>query len=325
MTSRFGAIGLGFALLMLVGSGAAQESKPLDPAVVIGLVQSFYDQTTTLQAEFEQTRYTRLYDRYDRAKGKVVFKKPGMMRWDYAAPNGQVFVSNGKKLLIYQPPEPGEKRGQLIERAVDEDQLPSAFSFLIGSGNLANDFEVRMLEHDNEKFQDGYVLQLIPRRPTPNYEQLVFYVRTLTHGGKRAPPATATDSISPRSSSIGTCPTSASATDRRKGPKGSRPNRRFGRTPSSKSVDRIRERRAVVRGNEECVCVTVQMVRDRACFSRDDRKGTRPGFEEYGREAVQWTVGRPSSGPEGTTMASHARRSASFRSPATQPSKVALT
>jgi outer membrane lipoprotein carrier protein len=97
-----------------------------------------------------------------------------------------VFVSNGKKLLIYQPPEEGEKRGQLIERAVDEDQLPSAFSFLTGSGNLEKDFEVRLLEHDNEKFEDGYVLQLIPRRPTPNYEQLVFYVRTLTHGGKRA-------------------------------------------------------------------------------------------------------------------------------------------
>jgi outer membrane lipoprotein carrier protein len=157
-------------LLALAGTGAAEENKPLDPAVVLGLVQSFYDQTKTLQAEFEQTRYTQLYDRYDRATGKVVFKKPGMMRWDYAQPNGQVFVSNGKKLLIYQPPEEGEKRGQLIERAVDEDQLPS----------------VRLLEHDNEKFEDGYVLQLIPRRPTPNYEQLVFYVRTLTHGGKRA-------------------------------------------------------------------------------------------------------------------------------------------
>jgi outer membrane lipoprotein carrier protein len=159
---------LGFALLALGGSGAAQEREPLDPAVVLGLVQSFYDQTKTLQAEFEQTRYTRLYDRYDRARGKVVFKKPGMMRWDYAQPNGQVFVSNGKKLLIYQPPEEGEKR------------------FLTGSGNLEKDFEVRLLEHDNVKFEDGYVLQLIPRRPTPNYEQLVFYVRTLTHGGKRA-------------------------------------------------------------------------------------------------------------------------------------------
>lgn len=165
---------------------AAQQAEPLDAAVVVGLVQSFYDQTSTLEAEFEQSRYTRLYDRYDRAKGKVAFKKPGKMRWDYAKPNGQVFVSNGKTLLIYQPPEGGEKNGQLIERALDEDQLPSAFSFLTGSGNLEQDFEVRLLEHNNEKFRDGYVLQLTPRKPTPNYEQLVFYVRTLTHEGKRA-------------------------------------------------------------------------------------------------------------------------------------------
>lgn len=186
MTSRVSAIFLCFALVSPVGSADARESEVLDAAAIVTLVQTFYDQTKTLQAEFEQTRYTRLYDRYDRANGKVVFKKPGMMRWDYAEPNGQVFVSNGKKLLIYQPPEEGEKRGQLIERALGDDQLPSAFSFLTGGGNLDRDFEVRLLEHSNQKFKDGYVLQLIPRKPTPNYEQLVFYVRALTSDGKRA-------------------------------------------------------------------------------------------------------------------------------------------
>lgn len=186
MIKEVGAIFCGLGVLALGMPAAAEDGAPLDPAVVVGLVQSFYDQTKTLQAEFEQTRYTRLYDRYDRARGKVVFKKPGMMRWDYAEPNGQVFVSDGKKLLIYQPPEEGEKNGQLIERALEEDQLPSAFSFLIGSGNLEKDFEVRLLEHDDERFQGGYVLQLVPRKPTPNYEQLVFYVRTLTTGTKRA-------------------------------------------------------------------------------------------------------------------------------------------
>jgi outer membrane lipoprotein carrier protein len=186
MSIRVCAIGLSFAWVSLAGAVSAQGGDTLDAAAVVTLVQTFYDQTTTLQADFEQIRYTRLYDRYDRAKGKVVFKKPGKMRWDYAEPNGQVFVSNGKKLLIYQPPEEGEKRGQLIERALDDDQLPSAFSFLTGSGNLEKDFEVRILEHDNEKFQNGYVLQLVPRKPTPNYEQLVFYVRTLNDGAKKA-------------------------------------------------------------------------------------------------------------------------------------------
>jgi outer membrane lipoprotein carrier protein len=186
MTSRVAAIGLYFALISSFVSADARESEALDATAIVTLVQTFYDQTKTLQAEFEQTRYTRLYDRYDRASGKVVFKKPGMMRWDYAKPNGQVFVSNGKKLLIYQPPEEGEKRGQLIERGLGDDQLPSAFAFLTGGGNLDKDFEVRLLEHSNEKFKDGYVLQLIPRKPTPNYEQLVFYVRALTSDGKRA-------------------------------------------------------------------------------------------------------------------------------------------
>lgn len=153
---------------------------------MLQLVQTFYEQTKTLQADFKQTRYTRLYDRYDRAEGKVVFKKPGKMRWDYASPNGQVFVTQGDKLLIYQPPEAGERHGQLIERGLDEDQLPAAFSFLTERGNLEKDFDARLLEHDNQTFQDGYVLQLVPRTPTSSYEQLVFYVRALRSNGKQA-------------------------------------------------------------------------------------------------------------------------------------------
>ena len=186
MALRVVAIGLCFAVFSVALGADGQQGQALDASSIVTLVQTFYDQTKTLQADFEQTRYTRLYDRYDRAQGAVVFKKPGKMRWDYAEPNGQVFVSDGKRLLIYQPPEEGEKRGQLIERGLEQDQLPSAFSFLIGGGDLDKDFEVRLLDHDDAKFKDGHVLQLIPRKPTPNYEQLVFYVRTLSTDGKRA-------------------------------------------------------------------------------------------------------------------------------------------
>ncbi len=164
----------------------ADDRSDREASEIVGFVQTFYDQTLTLEADFEQTRYTRLYDRYDRAKGEVVFKKPGKMRWDYDKPNGQVFVTQGDKLLIYQPPQEGEKNGQLIERPISDDQLPAAFSFLTGTGTLDKDFDVRLLEHDNDNFKDGYVLQLIPRKPNANYEQLVFYVRTLEKNGKQA-------------------------------------------------------------------------------------------------------------------------------------------
>ena len=74
-------MGLGFALLAplaLGGGGAAQQGEPLDPAVVVGLVQSFYDQTKTLQAEFEQTRYTRLLRSLRPVpKGRSFSRNPG--------------------------------------------------------------------------------------------------------------------------------------------------------------------------------------------------------------------------------------------------------
>ena len=170
--SCWGAIALCFVCISFAAGVRAEDPAPTDARAIVTLVQTFYDQTQTLQATFQQTRYTRLYDRHDRASGNVVFKKPGKMRWDYDKPNGQVFVSDGKSLLIYQPPEEGEKRGQLIERKLDQDQLPSAFSFLTGQGDLEQDFEVRLLDHDNEQFKDGHVLQLIALRPTPNCEQL---------------------------------------------------------------------------------------------------------------------------------------------------------
>lgn len=170
--------------------GDSAPTAPTPPrmtaAQVAGLVQSFYDQTTSFQATFEQEQFTKVYNRRQRSSGRVVFKKPGRMRFDYAAPNGQVFVSDGQRLVVYQPPETGETEGQLIERAMDSDQLPQAFSFLTGTGRLDRDFNFRLLNARQHEFPDGYVLALRPRRPNANYEQLLFFVRVVGEGEQRA-------------------------------------------------------------------------------------------------------------------------------------------
>src|SRR5690242_7273873 len=110
LRDRFGSwIGcvLACALAGIASSAHAQQSSPPpqgdDASVVAAAVQSFYDQTHDLSAEFFQTYVNKLYQRTDRSKGRVVFKKPGMMRWDYAQPNGKVIVSDGKRLVVYEP------------------------------------------------------------------------------------------------------------------------------------------------------------------------------------------------------------------------------
>ncbi len=165
---------------------AQSEEEELSARQVAALVQSFYDQTNSFHAEFRQTQFTKVYDRTERARGTVVFEKPGRMRWDYADPNGQVFVSNGERLSIYQPPDEGEEHGQLIERPVSEDQLPLAFSFLTGTGRLDRDFRMRLLDPEREGARSGYVLELRPRRATPHYEKVLFFVRVVQQGGERA-------------------------------------------------------------------------------------------------------------------------------------------
>jgi outer membrane lipoprotein carrier protein len=138
-------------------------------------VQAFYDQTQQLSATFFQTYVNKLYQRTDRSQGKVTFKKPGMMRWDYAQPNGKVIVSNGKLLKVYEPGDQGEK-GQVIEQQISNSQLPQALAFLMGTGRLQNDFTFRLLDAKREGYPSGDVLELKPIKPTPHFVRLVFYV-----------------------------------------------------------------------------------------------------------------------------------------------------
>ncbi|MGB0680016.1 MAG: LolA family protein [Polyangiales bacterium] len=156
------------------GSAAAATSKD-SAAYVASQVQSFYDRTKNVSAQFRQVYYHRLYRKKVVSEGRVVFKKPGRMRWDYAKPSGKVITTDGKRIQIY---EPGEARqpGQLIEQAMGSHQLPLAFSFLTGGARLEKNFRFRLLNAKKYGFSRGQVLQLRPRKPSPHYDRILFFV-----------------------------------------------------------------------------------------------------------------------------------------------------
>ncbi len=156
---------------------AAHPPSPVRAREVAGAVQSFYDQTRNLSASFYQTYVHKLYKRTDRSKGTVVFVKPGKMRWDYARPNGKVIVSDGERLLVYEPGEPGEP-GQMVIQKMNEAQLPQALSFLTGTGRLQESFRFRLLDSKREGFSPGQVLELLPIEPSPHFDRILFYVES---------------------------------------------------------------------------------------------------------------------------------------------------
>jgi outer membrane lipoprotein carrier protein len=148
--------------------------------IALAAVQTFYEQTRDVSADFFQTYINKLYDRTDRSRGHVSFKKPGKMRWDYAKPNGKVIVASSGKLVVFEPGDEPADKGQVVEQSFAQADLPQAMSFLLGTGKLVEDFDAKLLDAAHEGFANGQVLELRPKRPSPHFDRLLFYVETAT-------------------------------------------------------------------------------------------------------------------------------------------------
>jgi outer membrane lipoprotein carrier protein len=148
----------------------AQNGRP-NAQQVVANIQAFYDQTNDFEADFTQVSRSRLSGTEQRQSGHVRFLKPGRMRWDYAAPQGNLVVSDGSTLWAYEA-----AAHQAVQTNLQQSQLPSALSFLTGTGRLANDFTFRLLDDQAGQYPGGYILELRPITANPSFERIVFYV-----------------------------------------------------------------------------------------------------------------------------------------------------
>ena len=161
---------LGSVLCVSVG---AQEA-PLDAATVTDKVQAFYANIADYQSNFSQVYTDLAAGDETRTTGKVFFKKPGKMRWDYyESKQGvtavkKVLVSDGKEFNIYEA-----EFSQYYRQCLAESQLPTAISFLMGKGDLKTEFDSRLLGA-----QDGGALklELTPKKSSGQYKRIVFTV-----------------------------------------------------------------------------------------------------------------------------------------------------
>ena len=164
-------VALAAALLLPFGSEAQDR---VDARTVAARVQAFYDQSQTYQATFHQTYYNRLHGRYERSTGRISLLKPGRMRFDYAAPNGKVIVSDGRKLTMWEPGDNGGP-GQYAQSTMGEASISSAFSFLTGQGRLEDNYRFRLLSGARYGFS-GDVLEMTPKAVDPTFRRVLLFV-----------------------------------------------------------------------------------------------------------------------------------------------------
>jgi outer membrane lipoprotein carrier protein len=145
-------------------------------AETMARVQARYDSIRDLEARFEQTTRPVALGGSSLASGetstgRVVFAKPGRMRWSYESPRESLVVSDGETLWLY---DAEAKEAQRLP--VDRGSLPGgALLFLMGEGDLAEAFRVESASCGGAIVE----LELTPREPA-RYERIGLRVRAET-------------------------------------------------------------------------------------------------------------------------------------------------
>lgn len=143
-------------------------------------MQAVYNATTSYQARFEQTYVAKVQDIKKTTSGLVTFEKPGKMAFIYDEPNGNRVVSDGKLIKVYE-----KSSAQMYEMEVGKSQYPAALSFLMGQGQLAKDFTLKLLDAEQMKFEGGIVLEAVPKDATPVYSRMLLYIDSATSHVRR--------------------------------------------------------------------------------------------------------------------------------------------
>jgi len=154
-----------FCLLYSVSASA----KTVDE--VVKQLQERYDSTTGFRADFTQEVESATLGQKVESRGKVFFKKPGRMLWEFSEPK-QTLVSDGKFFWFYQPAE-----NQVIKTPFQQTfSSTTPASFLLGVGRLTQDFTIALKGETTEV----YSLRLTPKKDPEAVGFLDFEVSTKT-------------------------------------------------------------------------------------------------------------------------------------------------
>lgn len=112
---------------------AAGEPSGLD--ALLKTVENRYNHSQSARLDFTET-YAGMKRPVQKESGVLYLRKPGRMRWDYSSPAGKVFISDGKDVVLYTPPDATAQRSKLKE----SEDVRAPLAFLLGKLEFRKEF-----------------------------------------------------------------------------------------------------------------------------------------------------------------------------------------
>ncbi|MBI3895396.1 MAG: outer membrane lipoprotein carrier protein LolA [Acidobacteria bacterium] len=152
---------------------AVASSPPESAADILQGVERKYNRFRTLRMRFQQF-YRQGNQTLREEEGMLYLSKPGQMRWEYENPEPKLFLTDGKRLILYVPSE-----NRMTETAVKNSaDLRTPLRLLLGQLRLQEEFD-RIIEgpRDVPPLRKGnIVLQAVPKHLADRLEWVVFEV-----------------------------------------------------------------------------------------------------------------------------------------------------
>ena len=160
----------GVALILSVYTSGQASGISLEE--IIANVQKVYQGTKDLTADFIQESTLKSISKTQLAKGKIYFKNPGKLFWDYYGATKQEIITDGETLWMYFP----EDKQVIINELKNVYRSNTSTFFLSGMGKLKRDFDIQLVEPDLGDEEKGYLLKLIPKEQQSSFNELFLFV-----------------------------------------------------------------------------------------------------------------------------------------------------
>ena len=120
------------------------SAADFDVSSILKGVEERYNRIQTLEVAF--TERSTIQGRTRSEAGELFLRKPGRMRWQYTAPAGKLFGSDGKFLYLYTPSDNRFEKMPMKEA----DDMRAPLAFLLGKLNFSDDFREFRFQPDRQ-------------------------------------------------------------------------------------------------------------------------------------------------------------------------------
>ena len=123
---------------------------------IINKFEEKFKRIRSLSADFIQIYHSDTVSTPLKEKGKLYFKNPSLMRWDYFEPERKIFIYSNGEFLLYIPED-----NQVIKSSRFKEKFESEIlSILTGQSKIVRNYKVDFAYCENKK--KNYCIKLKP-------------------------------------------------------------------------------------------------------------------------------------------------------------------